>query len=82
MPSQAPNLKHPQSDLRQKIERAITALSELSDTLPSGDDRSPMLGWLEALHVEHQANPVSRAALKKICEEVSNVMGKFEADLS
>jgi hypothetical protein len=81
MQSQAPNIKQPQPALRQKIARAITALSELSDTLPRGKDRNPILGQLQALHVEHQAKPVSRPALRKICEVVSKLLGQFEAGL-
>jgi hypothetical protein len=53
MQSKAPNIKHPQPNLQKKIRRAITALSELSDVLPSGDDRNPILEQLEALHIEH-----------------------------
>lgn len=48
MQSEAPNINHPQPELQEKIGRAITALSELSDVLPSGDDRNPILEQLEA----------------------------------
>lgn len=81
MQSEAPNIKHPQPDLQEKIGRAITALSALSDVLPSGDDRNPILEQLEALHIEHQSEAVSRPALRKICSEVSKLLERFKADL-
>jgi hypothetical protein len=82
MQSEAPNINHPQPDLREKIGRAITALSELSDVLPTGDDRNPILEQLEALHIERQSEAVSRPALGKICREVSKLLERFEADLA
>lgn len=82
MESKAPNIKHPQPDLWQKIERIVTAISELCDTLPRGEARSPILEQLEALLVEHHAEPVSLPALKKICEAVAKLLEQLGADLS
>jgi hypothetical protein len=81
MQSEAPNINHPQPDLREKIGRAITALSEMSHVLPSGDDRNTILEQLEALHIEHQSEAVSRPALRKGCSEVSKLLERFKADL-
>ena len=81
MQSEAPNIDQSQPDLREKIGEAISALSELSDILPSGDDRNPILEQLEALHIEHQSEPVSHAALKKICQEVSKLLERLDANL-
>ena len=49
MQSEAPNLNHPQPGLRERTGRAITALSELTDILPSGNDRKPDSGTARSL---------------------------------
>lgn len=82
MQSAAPNISHPQPDLREKIGQAISALSELSDALPGGDDRNSLLDELEALHIEHYSEPVSCSALKKICQRISDLLEHFKAGLA
>ncbi len=70
--------KNSNPDLRQKIERAITALSDLADILPKGDDQNRIVEQIEALNVEYQAQPISHPALRKICLEVSKLLRASE----
>ena len=69
-----PNSKNPNPDLRQKIDCAITALSDLADILPKGDDQNRIVEQIEALNVEYQAQPISHPALRRICLEVSKLL--------
>ena len=81
MQSAPPNTSHPQPDLREKIGQAISALSELSDALPRGDDRNAMVEQLEALHIEHYSKPISYSALRRICEKISDLLEQFKTGL-